>query len=153
SLLLRDRAADLGQRGACLGEHLAGGRARYLCLGGQRGDVDRGGLYGAKARAERVERGDFLGERSGIAAHAGGALRDAALPAFADLGQEHLPEEARGSAHARAPPAIAGMMEIFSPPLSSVLRPSRKRMSSSPTKMLTKRRTPLSSRSRSRTPG
>ena len=57
--------------------------------------------------------------------------RDAGLPREPDLGQLRL----AGMAIHRAaqPPAIAGTMLIWSPALSVVRRPSRKRTSSSPT--------------------
>ena len=46
---------------------------------------------------------------------------------------EGLKTELKGGEQISIVPAIAGTMEMSSPPLSSVLSPSRKRMSSSPT--------------------
>src|SRR5439155_24509964 len=60
----------------------------------------------------------------------------------------------RPAAPAHRPPAIAGTMETWSPALSVVLSPWRKRMSSSLTLTLMKRRiSPLSSTRRSLRPG
>src|SRR5262249_6321489 len=65
------------------------------------------------------------------AAHARREAPDALLPARTDFCEPLLPAEALRNAH--APPAIAGTMLTSSPPFRAVPRPSRKRMSSSPT--------------------
>ncbi len=63
-------------------------------------------------------------------------------------------EIAEVATRGQRPPAIAGTIATWSPALSAVLTPSRKRTSSSFTYTLTKRRSsPVSSTSRSRMPG
>lgn len=66
-----------------------------------------------------------------LAPHLEHRCAQARLPLVAHLGDEHLPGKAR-PIERHTPPAIAGTTVSCSPPLISVSRPSRKRMSSSP---------------------
>src|SRR5262245_47443524 len=126
---MAEGGAQGGERRARTGDQSAGRRALEEGRR-QRGFVDRAGTNRAEAGARRVRGSDFVGKP--LTRYLGDAATEPRLARFADFGDEHLPNEAGSIAHRSEPPAIAGTIETASPALSSVLRPSRKRMSSSP---------------------
>src|SRR5687768_9119619 len=97
---------------------------------GEVGLVDIAGHDAADAGAPCISRCDLVLQAFTVDGGRRGA--EAVLPLCADLGEQHLSRVTPKLAHPSLPPAMAGTMDTVSPVLSSVLRPSRKRMSSSP---------------------
>jgi len=123
-----ERRAQGGQRGASTGND--GSRRTMLQkCGRELGHVDRAGKNLPDAGSYGVRRGDLVAEP--FTAHSSDGAREPSLPGLADLGEQHLPNVTSPLDHA-LPPAMAGTIDTASPALSSVLSPSRKRMSSSP---------------------